>query len=298
MFFKTFFILMMLFGQEGQEASSTPTPVVAEPAAPALAPAEDLMVEAATVTIEQPEVPMVGAGAANLYSGDISVAPALLEAPFLATKKLAGAIDADTVVGKVQSFYKATGQLTAKFRQTYSNKTFGNTNVSDGMVWIKKPGKMRWDYKGKKLKVEKSFISDGKMLWAIEHDNRQYFKKDLADNMLPVAVTFLYGKGDLRRDFSAALDSSGTYGKSTDHVLKLTPRKPSAQYKLLYLVVDPVNYRVKQSIVIEASGNINHFRFYEPDTSKIVQDSYFFFNEKKFKGKYRLANPADKKKTK
>jgi outer membrane lipoprotein carrier protein len=296
MFFKTFFILMMLFGQEGQEASSAPDPVIAEPTAPELAVAEPLILEPATVTLEMPESPNLGTGSADLHIGGISVAPALLEVPFLATKNVAGAITADTVVGKVQSFYKKTKQLTAKFRQTYSNKTFGRNTVSDGMVWIKKPGKMRWDYKGKKLKVEKSFISDGKMLWAIEHNNRQYFKKSLEQNLLPVAVTFLYGKGDLRRDFSAALDSSGTYGKSTDHVIKLTPRKPSAQYKLLYLVVDPANYRVKQSIVIEASGNINHFRFYEPNTNKTVQDSYFYFNEKKFKGKYRLANPEKKTK--
>jgi outer membrane lipoprotein carrier protein len=205
-------------------------------------------------------------------------------------------LDADQVVARVQDFYKKTQHLIAKFRQTYTNKTFGTTTVSDGMVYIKKPGKMRWDYRGKKIKVEKSFISDGKMLWAVEHDNKQYFKKKIEEDLLPVAVTFLYGKGDLARDFTAALDTSGTYGAKSDYVLELTPRKPSAQYKKLYLVVDPGNYRVKQSVVIEASGNSNHFRFYEPNTQKPVQDEWFYFNEAKFKGKYRLANPPDKKK--
>jgi outer membrane lipoprotein carrier protein len=199
-------------------------------------------------------------------------------------------LSADAVVTRVQSFYTNTQQLTAIFRQTYTNVTFGKESVSDGKVWIKKPGKMRWDYKGRKQKVKKSFISDGSMLWAVEHDNKQVFKKSLEDNMLPVAITFLYGKGDLARDFAAALDTSGAYGKKSDYVLELTPRKPSAQYKKLFLVVDPGNFRVKQSVVVEASGNTNHFRFYSPDTKSAVMDSWFVFNVKKFKN-YRVVDP-------
>lgn len=205
-------------------------------------------------------------------------------------------LGANDVVAKVQAFYVDTQQLTALFRQTYTNTTFGKTSVSDGKVWIKKPGKMRWDYQHnkKKKKVKKSFISDGTTLWAVEHDNKQVIRTKIEDDILPVAVTFLFGKGDLARDFSAAMDESGTYGKKSDYVLELTPRTPSAQYKKLFLVVDADDFRVKQSIVIEASGNTNHFRFYSPDTKKAVQDSWFVFNINKFKS-YRLVEPEDMK---
>lgn len=204
-----------------------------------------------------------------------------------ASKRTAARLAAGEVVTQVQSFYTGSQQLTAIFRQTYTNATFGKKSISDGKVWIKKPGKMRWDYLGKNKSVKKSFISDGKMLWAVEHDNKQVFKKDLEQNMLPVAVTFLYGKGDLSRDFVPNLDMSGTYGSKSDYVLELTPRKPSAQYKKLYLVVDPSDFRVKQSIVLESSGNVNHFQFYSPDTKKLVKDSWFVFNEKQLKN-YRV----------
>jgi outer membrane lipoprotein carrier protein len=199
-------------------------------------------------------------------------------------------LGADQVVGKVQDFYKGTSHLRAKFRQTVTNTTFGRTSTSDGRVYIKKPGKMRWDYQGKKGSVRRSFISDGTTLWAVEHDNKQVARQSLEKNLLPVAVTFLYGKGDLAADFTAKRDTSGTYGAKTDHVLELKPRKPSAQYKTLYLVVDPKDFRVKQSIVIEASGNSNHFRFFEPDTKKGVADTWFVFNEREFKH-YRLFEP-------
>src|SRR5688572_22702949 len=100
-------------------------------------------------------------------------------------------LSADAVVGKVQAFYVGTQSLKAKFRQEYTNTTFGKTSTSDGVLWIKKPGKMRWDYH-KRRKLQKSFISDGVLLWAVEHDNKQVFKKNLGDDVLPVAITFLY----------------------------------------------------------------------------------------------------------
>src|SRR5215207_5708896 len=139
--------------------------------------------------------------------------------------RVAAAPSADEVVGKVQAFYATINQLSAKFRQEFTNATFGDTKISDGSLWIMKPGKMRWDYYSKarksQVKVEKSFISNGSYLYVVEHQNKQVIKKNLQKDLTPVAVSFLYGKGDLRADFNAALDTSNTYGAKGDVVLKL-----------------------------------------------------------------------------
>ncbi|MBT8493093.1 MAG: outer membrane lipoprotein carrier protein LolA [Deltaproteobacteria bacterium] len=229
--------------------------------------------------------------------------PASIEpAQKAATAVVQQQVTADQVVGRVQTFYKGNAQLSAKFRQVYTNATFGKKSISDGKVWLKKAGgKMRWDYykktrKGAKATVGKSFLSDGETLWAVEHGNKQYFKRSLKDAVLPVAVTFLTGQGNLSKDFRAALDKSGKYGSKRDYVLKLTPRKPSAQYKNLWLVVSPDNYRVTQSIVLEASGNTNHFRFYNPNFTRPVLDKWFVLNEGELKKKrYRLVEGKKKK---
>ena len=71
---------------------------------------------------------------------------------------------ANDVVDSVQKFYANIKQVTAQFRQSVTNDTFGSTKTSDGTVWIMKPGKMRWDYlekKKTKVEVKKSFISNG-----------------------------------------------------------------------------------------------------------------------------------------
>jgi outer membrane lipoprotein carrier protein len=203
------------------------------------------------------------------------------------------ALDANAVVGEVQKFYAGIKQVTAQFRQSVTNNTFGSTKTSDGTVWLMKPGKMRWDYVEKKkgvTKVKKSFISNGAYLYVVEHDNKQVVKKNLQNDLMPVAVTFLYGKGDLKAEFNAEIDKSGKYGTKDDIVLKMTPKKPSAQYKNLYLVVaTDGNYRVKQSVIVDSSNNINQFMFFKPDFEKGLKDSIFEFDERSVKS-YRIVD--------
>jgi outer membrane lipoprotein carrier protein len=201
------------------------------------------------------------------------------------------------VVDRVQQFYAGIKQVTASFRQAVTNNTFGSTKTSDGTVWIMKPGKMRWDYLDKKkdpankakeiVEVKKSFISNGASLYVVEHDNKQVVKKNLQQDLMPVAVSFLYGKGDLKAEFSSEIDQSGKYGEKEDVVLKLTPKQPSAQYKNLFLVVSPKDFHVSQSVIVDSSNNVNHFRFYAPDFEKPIKDSYFEFDERSVKN-YRV----------
>jgi outer membrane lipoprotein carrier protein len=223
--------------------------------------------------------------------------------------RVAAADDANAVVDEVQKFYADIKQVTAKFRQVVTNATFGRSTTSDGKVWIQKPGKMRWDYYSKKKKkngksvVEtlKTFISNGTYLYVIEHQNKQVIEKNLEKNMLPVAITFLYGKGDLKTDFTAELDTSKKYGAKGEIVLKLTPKTESAQYKTLFLVVNKDDFHDTQSVIIDSAGNVNHFRFYEPDFKTTIKNGLFKFDKKKVPN-YRItsddaADDADAKTT-
>ena len=189
------------------------------------------------------------------------------------------------LVDKVQDFYQKTKFLEAKFRQVITNKTFGRDTISDGKVYLAKPGKMRWDYyklkkKKKKPVYTKSFISDGKTLWAVLVEDKQFYKKDLSKDMLPVAVSFLTGEGDLNRDFTASIDTKTKHGTKSDVVLKLVPKKPSASYKTLWLVVDTKDHRVKSSIVLNTKGDTNKISFFTPKTNKPIAKTIFEFNEK------------------
>jgi outer membrane lipoprotein carrier protein len=229
-------------------------------------------------------------------SGPLMAAPTAQAA---ATPAAPATLTAAGVVDRIQQFYATIKQVTAQFRQTVTYETYGNSKASDGTVWIMKPGKMRWDYLDRKkpaadkkaavVEVKKTFISNGTTLYVIEHDNKQVTKKNLEKDLMPVAVSFLYGKGDLKAEFSPELDRSGKFGDSSDIVVKLTPKQPSAQYKNLYLVVSPKDFHVSQSVIIDASNNVNHFRFYAPDFETAIKPTLFEFDERTVKS-YRISD--------
>lgn len=218
--------------------------------------------------------------------------PALLSMSVQPMIKAAVPSTADEIVGKVQDYYTQTKSFTASFQQTVTNQTFNKLKpqVSTGKVYILKPGKMRWDYANKSYKtskdpkVSKSFISDGKHLWAVMHKNKQYYKQVLQDSTLPVALSFLMGTGDLRTDFDVALDTAGKYGSKSDLLLLLTPKTPSARYKKLWLVVNNADYSVKQSVVLNTKGDTNAIRFLNVATNDgKLKPGHFIFNAKAHK---------------
>jgi len=206
---------------------------------------------------------------------------ALLAALALPTARASAAPTGDDVVNDVQKFYGGVNQVTALFREYVTYKQFGTTTSSDGKLYLQKPGKMRWDYLEKvkgETRYKRSFISDGTTLWLVEHDKKQVTKKSLAQTVMPVAVSFLYGKGDLKTEFNAALDTSGTYGAKGDRVVKLTPKQPSAQYKTLTLVVASDDGHVRESIIVDSSDNVTHFKFFSPDFKAPIDQKVFEFN--------------------
>jgi outer membrane lipoprotein-sorting protein len=185
------------------------------------------------------------------------------------------------VIAEVQKTYAGVTDMRAAFEQKVTNVTFGRTSVVGGQLLIKRPRKLRFDYHTKPtrtrpaVKTAKSFISDGASLWMVDLENQQIVTSSLADSPLPIAVAFLSGSTTWAADFRAKLDASGTYGASGDHVVLLTPKTPSTQYKKLYLVVDPTTMQVRESIVIDVVDNISHFTFMSADLAATSRDSMF-----------------------
>src|SRR5262245_44621181 len=60
-------------------------------------------------------------------------------------------------VARMQKFYESTSDLHAKFEQELV-ASIGGTKKASGDVWLKKPGRMRWEY----AKPEKKLmVADG-----------------------------------------------------------------------------------------------------------------------------------------
>jgi outer membrane lipoprotein carrier protein len=176
------------------------------------------------------------------------------------------------VVAKVQAFYKQTRDLKGKFKQVFTDTLYNRERTSYGYLYVKKPGMMRWNY----VKPEaKAFIADGKELWVYEPEDKQAFRNPLSTQNLSTGLTFLLGTGDLGKEFEAAY-SKEKLGSPDDLVITLTPRKPTAQYRYITLVVAPKTFSVAESMVV-AKNTKNHLIFTDLEVNTRIPRSKFVF---------------------
>src|SRR5208283_123001 len=96
----------------------------------------------------------------------------------------------------VDDHYNHLRSLQSDFTEIYRGN--GAERVESGTLWLKKPRKMRWEYRSPK---EKLFVSDGQSVWFYVPAERQVRKTDLKrldDLRSPIA--FLLGKTKLENE--------------------------------------------------------------------------------------------------
>src|SRR4051794_10327145 len=103
---------------------------------------------------------------------------------------------ASSVARQVDERYNRLQTLTAEFAEIYQGS--GMDRTESGTLWLKKPGKMRWEYRSPE---EKLFIDDGHNGWLYVRAEKQVRKssmKKLDDVRSPLA--FLLGKTKLEKE--------------------------------------------------------------------------------------------------
>ena len=121
------------------------------------------------------------------------------------------------------------------------------------------------------------YLSTGQILWVYEPEAKQAYKQELKSSQLSAAVTFLMGKGKLSDEFEIALAKDLPYGTPQDYRLSLKPKQAQSTYKAIYFVVDPVTFLVRESVLINAQGDINAITFSDVKINTHVKDDVFTF---------------------
>src|SRR5258707_11282320 len=104
--------------------------------------------------------------------------------------------DVHAIAQAVDNHYNHLQTLQAEFTETYRGA--GIERIESGSLWLKKPGKMCWEYRSPK---EKLFLSDGKDAWFYlpgDHQVRPTSVKKLDDLRSPLG--FLLGKARLEKE--------------------------------------------------------------------------------------------------
>jgi len=176
------------------------------------------------------------------------------------------------IIARMQKRYDQTKDFRANFSQTYSRAVMKRVTVSTGQVVFKKSGRMRWDYLTPEPRM---FLANGQVLWLFEPTEKQAFKQDLKSSQLPAALAFLMGKGKLTDEFEVTLVTGSKHGRPGDIVLSLRPKQPQTTYQSIIFVVNPKDYLVHESILVDAQGNTNHFVFEDLKVNTKVEDALF-----------------------
>lgn len=195
---------------------------------------------------------------------------ALITAALLLVSPANGhASDAADVVSRLQQKYDTIATMTAAFTQDAYSKTLKKSLLSEGRVWFKKPGKMKWLYQKPN---NDELISNGKTLWAYQRDINQVMKKD-ADWSAGIATDFLSGIGDLTRHFKVTLESE----KGRAYRLALVPKEPQAAIKKIFIEADKTTLIIEKTVVEDVYGNETRVTMRDVRINTPVEDSLFEF---------------------
>src|SRR4029078_7687688 len=132
---------------------------------------------------------------------------------------------APEVAAALQKKYDRINDFTADFVHEAEGGLLRKKQIERGVVRVKKPGKMRWDYKSPE---EKLFLSDGHRIYLyVPADNQVIISPVPEQDQATTAVLFLVGKGNLTRDFTVTYAEGG--GPDT-YALRLQPKLPERDY--------------------------------------------------------------------
>ena len=190
-----------------------------------------------------------------------------------ALAKAGKATDVKALADAVDAHYNRLRSLEADFTEVYRGA--GMERTETGTLWLKKPGKMRWEYRSPR---EKLFVSDGRDAWFYVPDDRQARKtaaKKLEDVRSPLA--FLLGKTKLEKELRGlSMAPDITPLAAGNVVLRGMPVGMEDRVSEILLEVTP-DHQIARLVIQEVDGAATEYRFSQQKEDVAVADGRFEF---------------------
>ena len=187
--------------------------------------------------------------------------------------------DVHSIAAAVDEHYNHLRTLQAEFTEVYRGS--GIDRTESGTLWLakgglKKPGKMRWEYRSPR---EKLFVSDGRNAWFYVPGDRQARKTEarkLDDIRSPLA--FLLGKSRLEKELQGlSLAPDIVPLAAGDVVLRGVPQALADRISEILLEVTP-EHRIVRIVMDEVDGSVTEYRFSDQRENEAIPDGRFEFS--------------------
>jgi len=186
----------------------------------------------------------------------------------------APATDLGQVVQKVDQRYNRLHTLQTQFTEIYQGG--GMDRTESGTLLLKKPGKMRWEYRSPR---EKLFLSDGKDAWFYLPGERQVRKSSMSKlDDLRSPLGFLLGKTRLEKELqglSFAPDVAPL--NQGDFVLRGIPKGMADRVSQVLLEVTR-DGQIDRITLVQSDGSVTEYRFSDQKEDAPVADASFRFS--------------------
>jgi len=187
--------------------------------------------------------------------------------------------DVQSIAQAVDEHYNHLRTLQTEFTEVYRGS--GMERTESGTLWLakggmKKPGKMRWEYRSPR---EKLFVSDGRDAWFYVPGDRQARKTDarkLDDIRSPLA--FLLGKSKLEKELkglSLAPDVSPLAAGNT--VLRGVPQVMVDRVSEILLEITS-DHQIARIVINEVDGSVTEYRFIDVKENVEIPAGMFAFS--------------------
>jgi outer membrane lipoprotein carrier protein len=201
-----------------------------------------------------------------------------LTAVALALLVAAGLVSAqslDEVLRDIEAAYGRMTDLRADFTQTAFNKSLNQTIPAKGTVYLKRGGKLRWEFTEP---TPQEIVSDGKKLWVYTPTLNQANVAEAPEALAGPAGSFLAGLGRLRTEFQVRfLNPAQPKDAEGNWVLDLTPKQPLPTLTRLILSLDPKNWEIKKAVIHDQFENTVTMRFTKMAVNSGLPDRTFTF---------------------
>ena len=192
----------------------------------------------------------------------------------LATFK-AGALPPDTksLAHAVDRHYNSLKSLKCSFTEIYQGP--GISRSESGTLWLKKPGRMRWEYRQPR---EKLFLTNSHTAYFYVPGEQQARKTDIKNlDDIRSPLRYLLGKTKLEKELSGLSTAPDVPPlHAGDTVLRGVPKSMEDRISDVLLEISPA-HQIVRIVIHEVDGSSTDFRFTNLEENVPVQDSLFRF---------------------
>jgi len=177
------------------------------------------------------------------------------------------------VARAVDEHYNHLKTFKAAFTEIYQGD--GISRTESGTLWLKKPGRMRWEYR---VPREKLFLIDSQNAYFYVTGDRQARRtpvKNLDDIRSP--LRYLLGKTKLEKELDGlSLAPDLTPVEPGDLVLRGVPKALKDRVSEVVLEIS-ASHQIRRIVIHGLDGTTTDFRFTQMEENVPVQDGLFRF---------------------